>query len=201
MGPSLETGPCRKGCLPGVRPLALGHSLPPGAPLSSSTMWGSCNPPGGHQPQWASAPAASRGLFDSRLCTLMDPACQSPSSLPCPRQVTEPPPDMNLPGLKEGFVTCAQHGKSSINNLWLLSTKGPCQHSHSVSEKEGSIYGPMLPPGSHREGNETEECEEKKGLSSYQAKNTLHELSHASYLITHIEWYCYLCGQKHYLCH
>ena len=88
----------------------------------------------------------ARGLFDSRLCTLMDPVCQSPSSLPCPRQVTEPPPAMNLPGLKEGFVTCAQHGKSSINNLWLLSTKGPCQHSHSASEKEGSIYSPMLPP-------------------------------------------------------
>ena len=118
-------------------------------------------------------------------------SCLPESTIPPPyKAVTEPPPPphMNLHGLKEGFVTCARLGESAINNLWLLSTKGPCQHFHSSSEKEGSIYGPMLPPGSHREGNETEECEEKKGLSSYQAKNALHELSHARtrYLITHI---------------
>ena len=144
--PPWRLGPAGKGACLGsglwrwVTPSLLGSHCPHPPRGAPATHQEATN----HSGQVPQLPA--RGLFDSRLCTLMDPACQSPSSLPCPRQVTEPPPAMNLPRLKEGFVTCAQHGKSSINNLWLLSTKGPCQHSHSASEKEGSIYSPMLPP-------------------------------------------------------
>lgn len=64
-------------------------------------------------------------------------------------------------------MTCAQHEELHKQSVAIIVNQGACQHSHSGSEKEGSIYGPMLPPGSHREGNVTEECEGKKGLSSY----------------------------------